>query len=51
MKRMITIAGEVAEAVLCVAVLAALFVLMVWGTPDQTSAECDFAREQMEGVR
>ena len=51
MKRMITIAGKVAEAVLCVAVLAALFVLMVWGTPDQTSAECDLAREQMEGVR
>ena len=51
MNKLIKIAGEVAEAVLCVAVLAAFFVLIVWGTPNQTSAECDLAREQIQGGR
>lgn len=51
MNKLIKIAGEAAEAVLACIVAVALFVLIVWGTPNQTSAECDLAREQMQGVR
>lgn len=51
MNKLIKIAGEVAEAVLACIVAVALFVLIVWGTPNQTSAECDLVREQIQGVR
>lgn len=49
-KRRLRACGEIVGAVALLALFALLFWLFLIATPDQMSAECDWARQEMEAA-